>query len=177
MHIPTFGQVATIGMAFLATAALAVPIAEPLETDIVERSPDLAIRGEGISAIESSVHALEQRNRKKKCKRTKKGICVDSDSDDDKKNKKKCKRNKKGNCTDSDSDDDKKNKKKCKRNKKGNCTDSDSDDDKKKCKRNRKGKCDDGKNKGDKGDNGGDKGNNGGHVQYRREIANDFNLE
>ncbi|GKT81299.1 hypothetical protein ColTof4_13722 [Colletotrichum tofieldiae] len=36
MHIPTFGQVATIGMAFFAVAALAVPIAEPLEADLIE---------------------------------------------------------------------------------------------------------------------------------------------
>ncbi|KZL85709.1 hypothetical protein CI238_05161 [Colletotrichum incanum] len=157
MHIPTFGQVATIGMAFFAVAALAVPIAEPLEADLIEvsdenastlntlanpsqRSADLATRGEGISTFTGSVGALEQRNSKKKCKRT----------------------NKKGNCTDSDSDDDKKNKKKCKRNKKGNC--SDSDDDKK---NNGGKKNDDKKNDG--------KGNNGGY--YRREVATEFDLE
>ncbi|KAK2046127.1 hypothetical protein LZ31DRAFT_221673 [Colletotrichum somersetense] len=107
MQIPTFGQVATIGIAFIAATAFAIPVAEPLETDIVERSADLNTRGEGISAIATSVHALEQRTSRKKCKRNKKGKCIDSDSDDDKKNKKKCKRNKKGKCI--DSDDGKKN--------------------------------------------------------------------
>ncbi|GJC80524.1 hypothetical protein ColLi_03362 [Colletotrichum liriopes] len=155
MHIPTFGQVATIGMAFFAVAALAVPIAEPLEADLIE-------------TFTSSVGALEQRNSKKKCKRTnKKGNCTDSDSDDDKKNKKKCKRNKKGNCTDSDSDNDKKNKKKCKRNKKGNCYDSDDD------KKNNGGKKNDDKKNDDKKNDG--KGNNGGY--YRREVATEFDLE
>ncbi|KAJ0163384.1 hypothetical protein CTA2_3080 [Colletotrichum tanaceti] len=136
MHIPTFGQVATLGMAFFAVAALAAPVAEPLEADLVERSADLATRGEGISAFTGSVNALQQRNSKKKCKRTnKKGNCADSDSDSDsnndhKKNKnKKCKRNSKGDCSDSDSDDDKKNKK-CKRNSKGKCEDDKKNDDK-----------------------------------------------
>ncbi|CCF36130.1 hypothetical protein CH063_07762 [Colletotrichum higginsianum] len=152
MHIPTFGQVATLGMAFFAVAALAAPVAEPLEADLVERSADLATRGEGISAFTGSVNALEQRNSKKKCKRTnKKGNCTDSDSDSDndhkKKNKnKKCKRNSKGDCSDSDSDNDKKNKK---------------------CKRNSKGKCEDNKkndNKDDKKNN--DKDNKGGYKGY-----------
>ncbi|WQF77273.1 hypothetical protein CDEST_02287 [Colletotrichum destructivum] len=146
MHIPTFGQVATLGMAFFAVAALAAPVAEPLEADLVET------RGEGISAFTGSVNALEQRNSKKKCKRTnKKGNCTDSDSDSDndhkKKNKnKKCKRNSKGDCSDSDSDNDKKNKK---------------------CKRNLKGKCEDDKkndNKDDKKNN--DKDNKGGYKGY-----------
>ncbi|GKT51334.1 uncharacterized protein ColSpa_11515 [Colletotrichum spaethianum] len=172
MHIPTFGQVATIGMAFFAVAALAVPIAEPLEADLVEakihqlidilqRSADLATRGEGISGFTSSVNALEQRNSKKKCKRTnQKGNCSDSDSDNDKKNKKKCKRNSKGNCSDSDDDKKKKNKQ-CKRNSKGNCSDSDDD------KKNGGKKNDDKKND--------DKGNKG--VYYRREVAAEFDLE
>ncbi|KXH40243.1 hypothetical protein CSIM01_06420 [Colletotrichum simmondsii] len=141
MHIPTFGQVATIGMAFFAAAALAAPIAEPLDADLVERSTDLAVsseasttpvhaseemafdlrdapanfltqqaRGEGL-AFTGAVSALEQRNSKKKCKRTNnKGYCTDSDDDKKDKKKKQCKRNKKGDC--SDSDDDKKDKKK-----------------------------------------------------------------
>ncbi|KXH53148.1 hypothetical protein CNYM01_01869 [Colletotrichum nymphaeae SA-01] len=110
MHIPTFGQVATIGMAFFAAAALAAPIAEPLDTDLVERSTDLAARGEGL-AFTGAVSALEQRNSKKKCKRTNnKGSCTDSDDDKKDNKKKQCKRNKKGDC--SDSDDDKKDKKK-----------------------------------------------------------------
>ncbi|EFQ36063.1 uncharacterized protein GLRG_11207 [Colletotrichum graminicola M1.001] len=163
MHIPTIGQVATIGLVFIAATALAVPIVEPRETDIVENSADLVARGEGISAIANSVHALEQRTSKKKCKRNKKGKCDDSDSDDDYKKNKKCKRTKKGKCIDSDSDDDdKKNKSKnCKRNKKGNCIDSDDD-------KNNGGKADD-KNNGGKADdknNGGkaDDKNNGGKA-------------
>ncbi|KAK1572808.1 uncharacterized protein LY79DRAFT_707377 [Colletotrichum navitas] len=155
MHIPTIGQVATIGLVFIAATALAAPIVEPLETDIVERSADLAARGEGILAIANSAHAPEQRTSKKNCRRNKKGKCIDSDSGDDKKNKdkKKCKRNKKGNCVDSDDDKNNgdKNNKKCKRNKKGNCVDSDGD-----------------KNNGDKINGGG---------QYPREVAADFNLE
>ncbi|KAK1675975.1 hypothetical protein BDP55DRAFT_715187 [Colletotrichum godetiae] len=161
MHIPTFGQVATIGMAFFAAAALAAPIAEPLDTDIVERSNELAVssdalttpvltsqdvsidlldtltdfltnqaRGEGLAF--TAVSALEQRNSKKKCKRTNnKGYCTDSDDDKKDKKKKQCKRNKKGDCSDSDDDKkDKKKKKQCKRNKKGDC--SDDEDEKKK---------------------------------------------
>lgn len=38
MHVPTFGQLATLGMAFFAVAALAAPVAEPLEADLVEVS-------------------------------------------------------------------------------------------------------------------------------------------
>ncbi|KAK2031580.1 hypothetical protein LX32DRAFT_681063 [Colletotrichum zoysiae] len=162
MQIPTFGQVATIGIAFIAATALAIPVAEPLGTDIVERSADLNTRGEGISAIATSVHALEQRTIRK-CKRNKKGKCIDSDDDDDKKNKKKCKRNKKGKCIDSDSDDDKKNTKKCKRNKKGKCINP--DDGK---------KNDDGAKNGDEAKSG-DKADNGGH--YPREVAVEFDLE
>ncbi|KAF9869923.1 hypothetical protein CkaCkLH20_12532 [Colletotrichum karsti] len=121
MHMPTFGQVATLGMAFFAVAALANPVAEPLEADIVERSADIVARGEGIAAIGGAEvlarnAALEQRNKKKKCKRThSKDYCSDSDDDKKKKDnkKKQCKRNKKGDC--SDSDDDKK-----KGNQKGN---------------------------------------------------------
>ncbi|WYZ36821.1 hypothetical protein EsH8_II_000327 [Colletotrichum jinshuiense] len=162
MHIPTFGQVATIGMVFFAVTALAVPIAEPLEADLVERSADLATRGDGVSGFTNSVNALEQRNNKKKCKRTnKKGNCSDSDSDNDKKDKKKCKRNSKGNCSDSDDDNNKKDKKKCKRNSKGNCSDSDDD------KKNSGKKNDDKKNDG--------KGNKG--VYHRREVAAEFDLE
>ncbi|KAH0438413.1 hypothetical protein CcaCcLH18_03400 [Colletotrichum camelliae] len=115
MHMPTFGQVATIGMALFAAAAIAVPVAQPLEADVVERSADIVARGEGISTFASVELAtrgdLEQRN-KKKCKRTNnKGYCTDSDDDKkDKKKKKQCKRNKKGDCYDSDNDkkDDKK---------------------------------------------------------------------
>nr|XP_036575946.1 uncharacterized protein CTRU02_14083 [Colletotrichum truncatum]KAF6782602.1 hypothetical protein CTRU02_14083 [Colletotrichum truncatum] len=165
MHIPTFGQVATLGMAFFAATALAVPIAEPLEADLAERSADIAARSEGFAAIAGADvvarSVLEDRNSKKKCKRTNnKGYC--SDSDDDKKKKKQCKRNSKGYC--SDSDDDKKNKKKkqCKRNSKGDC--SDSDDDKK------------GGNKGyNKGYNKDDKkGNKKGHYRREEGVNSDF---
>lgn len=38
MHMPTFGQVATIGMALFAAAAIAAPVAQPLEADVVEVS-------------------------------------------------------------------------------------------------------------------------------------------
>ncbi|KAF6829653.1 hypothetical protein CMUS01_08071 [Colletotrichum musicola] len=140
MHIPTFGQVATIGMAFFAVAAMAAPLAEPVEADLAERSTEINARGEGLVSFLPDKHKkhisnripqaiagadmvarsadLEERNFKKKCKRTNhKGDCYDSDSDYEK--KKKCKRNKKGKCDDSDSDNEKN--KKCKRNKKGQC--------------------------------------------------------
>lgn len=36
MHVPTFGQVATVGMAFIAATALAAPVAEPAQGGLVE---------------------------------------------------------------------------------------------------------------------------------------------
>ncbi|KAK1467408.1 hypothetical protein CMEL01_11401 [Colletotrichum melonis] len=48
MHIPSFSQTATIGIAFYAIAAVAAPVAQPIaeprfETgDLVERSPEAA---------------------------------------------------------------------------------------------------------------------------------------
>ncbi|KAI8241404.1 Protein stu1 [Colletotrichum sp. SAR 10_96] len=107
MHMPTFGQVATIGMALFAAAAIAAPVAQPLEADVVERSAEIV----AFAGIELAARGdLEQRN-KKKCKRTNnKGYCTDSDDDKKDKKKKQCKRNKKGDCYDSDNDkkDDKK---------------------------------------------------------------------
>ncbi|EXF78387.1 hypothetical protein CFIO01_11648 [Colletotrichum fioriniae PJ7] len=49
MHIPSFSQTATIGMAFYAIAAVAAPVAQPIpepgfETgDLIERSPEAAV--------------------------------------------------------------------------------------------------------------------------------------
>ncbi|KAF6814038.1 hypothetical protein CSOJ01_04271 [Colletotrichum sojae] len=168
MHIPTFGQVATIGMAFFAVAAMAVPIAEPVEADLAERSTEINTRAEGLAIAGADIVArsgeLEQRNRKKKCKRTnKKGNCTDSDSDSDYEKKKKCKRNKKGKCDDSDSDSDHGKNKNCKRNKKGKCDDDKKNDNKYDDKKN-DNKWDDKKddkkndNKYDDKKNGGNKG-------------------
>ncbi|KAG7038933.1 hypothetical protein JMJ77_0008822 [Colletotrichum scovillei] len=48
MHIPSFSQTATIGMAFYAIAAVAAPVAQPIaepgfETgDLIERAPEAA---------------------------------------------------------------------------------------------------------------------------------------
>ncbi|KAJ5016778.1 hypothetical protein K4K57_010663 [Colletotrichum sp. SAR 10_99] len=130
MHMPTFGQVATIGMALFAAAAIAAPVAQPLEADVVERSAEIV----AFAGIELAARGdLEQRN-KKKCKRTNnKGYCTDSDDDKKDKKKKQCKRNKKGDCSDSEDDKKGKKQKQCKRNKKGDCYDSDNDkkDDKK----------------------------------------------
>ncbi|KAK1484238.1 hypothetical protein CCUS01_03950 [Colletotrichum cuscutae] len=144
MHIPTFGQVATIGMAFFTAAALAAPIAEPLDTDLAERSTDLTARGEGLAFI-GAISALEQRNSRKKCKRTNnKGYCTDSDDDKKDKKKKQCRRNKKGDC--SDDEDEKKKKGNQKEDKKKN------DDNKNDDNKNDDNKNDDEKNgKDDKG--------------------------
>ncbi|KAK1502018.1 hypothetical protein CTAM01_05456 [Colletotrichum tamarilloi] len=145
------GLVATIGMAFFTVAALAAPIAEPLDTDLIERSTDLTARGEGL-AFTGAISALEQRNSKKKCKRTNnKGYCTDSDDDKKDKKKKQCKRNKKGDCSDSDDDKKDKKKKQCRRNKKGNCSD-DEDEKKKGNQKEDKKKNDDNKNDDNKND-------------------------
>ncbi|KAJ0383165.1 hypothetical protein COL922a_011057, partial [Colletotrichum nupharicola] len=72
MHVPTFGQVATVGMAFFAATALAAPVTEPAQAGLVE------VRAEGNAAITGA--ELVTRTFSKQCKRTfwnLKGNCKD----------------------------------------------------------------------------------------------------